>query len=238
MPRTIVQKMTGLIIIFTRLTKPVPSGFSCLAKSGAAKPTAMPSPTATTTATYSQWVRSRRRLVVAEPGSGAVGSCRDGAVSSDMLAASSGTPGTRRIGRIRRAHPRPSWCSATTQVGLGRPSRENRSAESVDQLRGQPGVTRRSELGEPALDVGGQAQPRDEGPQCGPVDPAPAGELLEPLVRLLHARRPGDARGAHGGLPRLAEHLPVLVQVAGHGLRDGVQTGQPPPHVVDREQRV
>ena len=34
MPSTIVQKMTGLIIILIRFTKPVPSGFSSIAKSG------------------------------------------------------------------------------------------------------------------------------------------------------------------------------------------------------------
>ena len=42
-PSTIVQKMTGWIIILIRATKPVPSGLSSTAKSGATRPTAMPS---------------------------------------------------------------------------------------------------------------------------------------------------------------------------------------------------
>ena len=43
MPSTIVQKMIGEIIILIRATKPVPSGWSSTAKSGATNPTAMPS---------------------------------------------------------------------------------------------------------------------------------------------------------------------------------------------------
>ena len=50
-PITMLQKMTGEIIILIRLTKPVPIGLSCLANSGARKPTAIPSTTATMTAT-------------------------------------------------------------------------------------------------------------------------------------------------------------------------------------------
>ncbi len=49
-PITIVQKMTGWIIIVISATKPVPSGLSLTAKSGNSSPTAMPSSTATTTA--------------------------------------------------------------------------------------------------------------------------------------------------------------------------------------------
>ena len=60
-PSTIVQKMIGLIIILIRLTKPVPRGLSLTAKSGAAKPTTMPSTTATMTAIYRYLVRSRGR---------------------------------------------------------------------------------------------------------------------------------------------------------------------------------
>jgi hypothetical protein len=51
MPSTMVQKMTGLIIILMRFTNPVPSGLSDLPTSGASKPTAMPASTATITAT-------------------------------------------------------------------------------------------------------------------------------------------------------------------------------------------
>ncbi len=51
MPSTIVQKMTGEIIILIRATKPVPSGLSALPSSGAARPTTMPASTATITAT-------------------------------------------------------------------------------------------------------------------------------------------------------------------------------------------
>ena len=50
-PRTIVQKITGLIIILIRLTNPVPSGLSALPTSGARRPTAMPAITAMITAT-------------------------------------------------------------------------------------------------------------------------------------------------------------------------------------------
>ncbi len=51
MPSTIVQKMIGLIIILIRATKPAPSGLSFSPNSGQRKPTAMPAPTATMTAT-------------------------------------------------------------------------------------------------------------------------------------------------------------------------------------------
>jgi hypothetical protein len=50
MPRTIVQKITGLIIILIRFTNPVPSGLSAAATPGAAKPTTMPATTAAITA--------------------------------------------------------------------------------------------------------------------------------------------------------------------------------------------
>ncbi len=49
-PSTIVQKMTGLIIILIRATNPVPSGLSCLPSSGATKPTTTPATTAAMTA--------------------------------------------------------------------------------------------------------------------------------------------------------------------------------------------
>ena len=47
---TIVQKMTGWIIILIRLTNPVPSGLSSLPSSGDTAPTRTPSATATITA--------------------------------------------------------------------------------------------------------------------------------------------------------------------------------------------
>ena len=50
MPSTIVQKMTGAIIILIRLTNIVPSTPTLLPTSGASKPTAMPTSTATMTA--------------------------------------------------------------------------------------------------------------------------------------------------------------------------------------------
>ena len=49
-PNTIVQKITGEIIILISSTNPVPSGLSALPTSGATKPTTMPSTTATMTA--------------------------------------------------------------------------------------------------------------------------------------------------------------------------------------------
>jgi hypothetical protein len=50
MPSTIVQKMTGAMSIRIRATKAVPSHLSPTANSGNAKPTAIPSRTATMTA--------------------------------------------------------------------------------------------------------------------------------------------------------------------------------------------
>jgi hypothetical protein len=50
MPSTIVQKMTGEIIILIRATKPVPIGLRDLPRSGATRPTTMPAATATITA--------------------------------------------------------------------------------------------------------------------------------------------------------------------------------------------
>jgi len=50
MPRTMVQKMIGEIIILMRLTKNVPNHFSWTAKAGKSRPTRTPRPTATSTA--------------------------------------------------------------------------------------------------------------------------------------------------------------------------------------------
>ncbi|SKX95477.1 Uncharacterised protein [Mycobacteroides abscessus subsp. abscessus] len=59
MPSTMVQKMTGAIIILMRLTNMVPSTPRSLPTPGAMMPTATPPATATMTATYSQCVLSR-----------------------------------------------------------------------------------------------------------------------------------------------------------------------------------
>jgi len=53
-----VQKITGEIIILMRLTKPVPSGAMALPALGNSPPSTAPATTATSTAMYSQWVRS------------------------------------------------------------------------------------------------------------------------------------------------------------------------------------
>jgi hypothetical protein len=50
MPSTIVQKMTGEIIILIRLTNAVPTGLSALPSSGETRPTTTPRSTATITA--------------------------------------------------------------------------------------------------------------------------------------------------------------------------------------------
>ena len=52
MPSTMVQKITGEIIILIRETNPVPSGFSATPVSGDASPTMTPATTATITAMY------------------------------------------------------------------------------------------------------------------------------------------------------------------------------------------
>ena len=62
-----------------------------------------------------------------------------------------------------------------------------------------------------------QALAGDERAQVLAGDPAAAGELLEPLVGCLHARHALGAEGPHHGLDRLAEHLPVGLQVGGGG---------------------
>ena len=59
MPNTIVQKMTGAIIILMRLTNMVPSTPRSLPTPGATSPTTTPAITAMMTPMYSQWVRSR-----------------------------------------------------------------------------------------------------------------------------------------------------------------------------------
>ncbi|SLI01678.1 Uncharacterised protein [Mycobacteroides abscessus subsp. abscessus] len=56
--------MTGAIIILIRSTNSVPSGASETPTPGASQPTRMPAATATSTARYNQWVRSRRRVGV------------------------------------------------------------------------------------------------------------------------------------------------------------------------------
>ncbi|CAH0256341.1 hypothetical protein SRABI128_03037 [Microbacterium sp. Bi128] len=50
MPTTIVQKITGAIIILMRLTKPLPRGSRPVANCGAVSPTTMPATTARMTA--------------------------------------------------------------------------------------------------------------------------------------------------------------------------------------------
>lgn len=54
-----------------------------------------------------------------------------------------------------------------------------------------------------------------------------AHELLDLLVRLIHTRQSCKLAGAHGGLVRLAEHLPIGIELGldGNIVRmDGVQT--------------
>ena len=55
-PRTMVQKMIGPIIILIRLTNAVPRMASPAASLPKISPTAVPATTATMTAMYSQWV--------------------------------------------------------------------------------------------------------------------------------------------------------------------------------------
>ena len=65
-----------------------------------------------------------------------------------------------------------------------------------------------------------------------------AHKLLDLLVRLVHARQAGKFAGAHGGLDRLAKHLPVGVQLGFDGdvvRMDGVQTAH---QIVEREHGV
>ena len=59
MPSTMVQKMTGGMIILMRLTYMSPIGLRVAAASGAIRPKATPPMSATMTAAYIQWVRSR-----------------------------------------------------------------------------------------------------------------------------------------------------------------------------------
>ncbi len=69
MPSTMVQKMTGAIIILIRSTNMVPRKAMSLPTPGAASPTITPPTTAAMTARYSQCVRSR--LVTIRSGDGA-----------------------------------------------------------------------------------------------------------------------------------------------------------------------
>ena len=71
MPKTMVQKMIGPIIILIRFTNAVPMTDNPAASFPKIRPTAIPATTATMTATYSQWVltffrfgRYRQRLPV------------------------------------------------------------------------------------------------------------------------------------------------------------------------------
>ena len=65
-----------------------------------------------------------------------------------------------------------------------------------------------------------------------------AHELLDLLVRLIHTRQSCKLAGAHGGLDRLAEHLPIGIELGldGNIVRmDGVQTTH---QIVQRQQRI
>ena len=57
-PRTMVQKMTGAIIILMSAINPVPMGARPLAKPGAVSPSTQPIMTAAITERYSMWVGS------------------------------------------------------------------------------------------------------------------------------------------------------------------------------------
>ncbi|AEJ47446.1 hypothetical protein HX92_3665 [Mycobacterium tuberculosis] len=70
-PSTIVQKMTGAIIILIRLTNTVPSTVRLFPVDGAVSPTITPAITAKMTARYSQWVRSRPLLLAGKSVTGA-----------------------------------------------------------------------------------------------------------------------------------------------------------------------
>src|SRR3954462_12227980 len=58
---------------------------------------------------------------------------------------------------------------------------------------------------EALLDLGRQAEAADESAEVVAGDPAPAGELLETLVGVVHAFDALRREGAHGRLHRLAK---------------------------------
>ncbi|VWX46305.1 hypothetical protein MICRO116_410027 [Micrococcus sp. 116] len=96
-PRTIVQKMTGPIIILMRETKPSPSGLRDLPNSGKNRPTAAPSTTEAITAMYSQWVRS---FFVAGAGGAEVSAGGVCAIGRSVLCGGGAPPsGPQRRGR-------------------------------------------------------------------------------------------------------------------------------------------
>src|ERR1035437_9613859 len=83
------------------------------------------------------------------------------------------------------------------------------SAEVVHEHRGEPDVGLRGHREEASLHVGRQPKAADELAQVIAGDATTAGELLEPLVGVIHAGNALRPERAHHGLDRLAQHLPV-----------------------------
>ncbi|OLT54559.1 hypothetical protein BJF88_08565 [Cellulosimicrobium sp. CUA-896] len=134
------------------------------------------------------------------------------------------------VGVVIRRITTPTPCSAARGPAVRQVVRH----EALGEAR----VGRGGEVGEALGDVVGQAEAGDELPQPHSVDPLPARELLEALVRVLHAGHARHGGGAHRGLDGLAEHLPVLVEVGRHEVGVRGEGGEAAAHVVDREQRV
>src|SRR5699024_8963809 len=130
-----------------------------------------------------------------------------------------------RGARATATRAAPSWStrrSSERWSAGGPPGRDLRAR----QLRGPPHVRGGGELRQTGGVVVGQAQGRDELAQGGAVDAVPAGQLLELLVRVVHALDAAQERGAHDGLDRLRQHLPVAVQVRVQRIRVALQAAQ------------
>ena len=97
---------------------------------------------------------------------------------------------------------------ASIDAARGDEARCRERCERIRRLGGQansPSSVVLADRREALLDLGRQPEATDELDELGLPDPTPAGELLEPLVGLLH---PGHALGAerpHRRLDRLAE---------------------------------
>lgn len=100
--------------------------------------------------------------------------------------------------------------------------RADRLSHPTGDLLGQSRVGGGGEGKQPRLDVVGQTEVRDEGPHLLGPDGMTAGEVLETLVGVGQAGRPGQGRGAHGAGPYVQSLLEDTEGGVGYLLKERV----------------
>src|SRR5690606_14312695 len=146
----------------------------------------------------------------------------------------------RGRGGVTRSDPQPAEpgdaCRARgADLEAGEPAS---ALQMLEQLRGVAGVACRGETEQPLPGLVADLEPLHELDELGLADALAAGQLLEGGVRVADAGTAGGDLRADDGLDRLAQHLPVVVEVGGQHLGRRIDLTEAPFDVVEREHGV